>query len=224
MDFQQRLQLLSIQFVPFVMAVVFHEFAHGFVAKRFGDKTAYDAGRMTLNPLPHIDPLGTVILPLISMLSGANVLFGWARPVPINPTRFKKYKPGLFWVSFAGPLMNFTLAIVSAIVFCIFQKFVPHDFFLFEPFIGMTYVSVSLNFALGIFNLVPIPPLDGSRMIEVFLSYEMSKKYEALAQYSFYIIMALMFTGAFSVLAIPIRILTQLTLYFFATLFGVGGI
>src|SRR5690349_11239129 len=97
-SFAERIQLLSIQFVPFMMAVVFHEVAHGFIAHRWGDTTAKAQGRLTLNPIPHLDPLGTVIFPMINMLSGMNILFGWARPVPINPARFKKYRAGLFWV------------------------------------------------------------------------------------------------------------------------------
>src|SRR4051794_7717085 len=108
----ERIQMLSIQFVPFVLAVVFHEFAHGFVAYRWGDHTAKKMGRLTLNPVPHMDPLGTVLFPLINMLSGMNILFGWAKPVPIDPSRFKKYRPGLFWVSLAGPGMNFILAVI----------------------------------------------------------------------------------------------------------------
>src|SRR3954470_13356393 len=102
----ENIQSLSIQFVPFVMAVVFHEYAHGFIANRWGDNTAKAAGRLTLNPVPHIDVLGTLIFPIVNMLSGMSLLFGWARPVPINPSRFRKYRAGLFWVSIAGPGMN----------------------------------------------------------------------------------------------------------------------
>src|SRR4051812_28254481 len=100
-SFAERIQLLSIQLVPFIMAVVFHEYAHGFIANRCGDQTAEKAGRLTLNPLPHIDPVGTLLFPIINMLTGMNLLFGWAKPVPINPTRFKNYKSGLFFVSLA---------------------------------------------------------------------------------------------------------------------------
>src|SRR4051812_33854217 len=105
-DLVQRLQLTAIQMPPFLMAVVFHEFAHGIVANRWGDSTAKDEGRLTLNPVPHVDPIGTLLFPLINMISGIPFLIGWARPVPINPSRFRKYRPGLFWVSLAGPSMN----------------------------------------------------------------------------------------------------------------------
>jgi Zn-dependent protease len=217
--FTERLQMLSVQLVPFIMAVVFHEFAHGFMAKRCGDPTAEQAGRLTMNPLPHLDPIGTVVFPLINMISGMNLLFGWARPVPINPTRFKKYRIGLFLVSFAGPGMNFLLAFVSAAIFCALRLWVSPDFYLYEPLIAMSYISISLNYALGIFNLIPLPPLDGSKMIQSFLSYEATRKYESIARYSFFILMALLLTGAFSVLSYPIRFCSNITLYIMASLF-----
>lgn len=219
MDFSQNIQRLSIQMVPFVMAVVFHEVGHGLMALFWGDRTAKDDGRLTLNPIPHLDPIGTVLFPLINMLTGMNILFGWAKPVPINPTRFRKYRPGLFWVSLAGPGTNFILALFSAALFCSIRAWVPETFYLYEPFIAMAYVSVSLNFALGIFNLIPLPPLDGSKIIEAFLPYEAARKYEALAQYSFFILMALLLTGALSILGPPIRAASDLTLYAMARLF-----
>lgn len=220
-SFVERLQMLSVQFVPFIMAVVFHEFAHGYVARRWGDTTAQDAGRLTLNPIPHIDPIGTLLFPIINMLTGIQLLFGWANPVPINPTRFRKYRPALFWVSLAGPAMNFILAISSAAAFCTMIRFMPHDFYLYEPLVIMAKVSVSLNFALGIFNLIPLPPLDGSKIIESFLSIEATRRYERLSQYSFFILMALLMTGAFSLLEYPIRFSTGFTLLFMARLFGI---
>lgn len=223
-SFAHRIQLLSIQFVPFIMAVVFHEFAHGFIASRWGDKTALNAGRLTLNPIPHIDPIGTLLFPMINMLTGLNLLFGWAKPVPINPNRFRKYRQGLFWVSLAGPGMNFLLATFSAAAFCALLRFVPSSFYLFEPLAVMARVSVSLNFALGIFNLIPLPPLDGSKIVESFLSYEATRKYEQLAQYSFFILLALLMSGAFSVLEYPIRVSSGLTLMVMARLFGLPDV
>lgn len=223
-SFAERLQLLSVQLVPFVMAVVFHEYAHGFVANRWGDRTAKEAGRLTLNPLPHLDPIGTVLFPVINMLTGMNLLFGWARPVPIDPRRFRKLRSGLFWVSLAGPGMNFLLAFLSAAAFCAIRLWIPETFYLFEPLIAMAYVSISLNYALGIFNLIPLPPLDGSKIIEAFLPVEAARKYESLAQYSFFILMALLLTGAFSVLGYPIRFCSDMTLYLMAKLFHLPGV
>lgn len=211
-SFAQHIQLLSVQFVPFVMAVVFHEYAHGFIASRWGDSTAKDQGRLTLNPLPHVDLLGTLVFPIMMMLSGTNILFGWAKPVPIDPRRFRKLRPGLFWVSFAGPGMNFLLAILSAVGFCSIQRWMPQDFYLFEPLITMCYVSITLNYALGIFNLIPIPPLDGSKVIESFLPLEMARKFESLSRYGMLILMALLFTGSLNAIGTPIRYVSNVTL------------
>src|SRR5690348_616427 len=136
-SFAERIQVLSIQLVPFIMAVVFHEYAHGFIANQWGDPTAKKMGRLTLNPIPHMDPYGTLIFPIINMLTGMNLLFGWARPVPINPTHFRKYRPALFWVSIAGPGMNFILAFLSAFAFCAIQAWLPRSFYLFEPLLAM---------------------------------------------------------------------------------------
>jgi Zn-dependent protease len=215
----QNIQLLSVQFVPFVMAVVFHEYAHGFIASRWGDETAKERGRLTLNPLPHVDPLGTLVFPILMMLSGTHILFGWAKPVPIDPRRFRKFRPGLFWVSFAGPGMNFLLATLSAAAFCAIQRWMPQDFFFFEPLITMCYVSITLNYALGIFNLIPLPPLDGSKIIESVLPLELARKYESISRYGMLILMALLFTGALSVIGTPIRIASNLTLGLMARAF-----
>ena len=217
----ERIQVLCIQFVPFMMAVVFHEFAHGYIANRWGDQTAKMNGRLTLNPVPHVDLFGTILFPVIMMLTGMNILFGWAKPVPINPNRFRKYRHGLFWVSLAGPGMNFLLAILSAFVFCALHAWVPHSFYLHEPLSAMALVSVTLNYSLGIFNLIPLPPLDGSKIIESFLSYEATRKYEALSQYSFFILMALLLSGALSILRFPIQLMSGLTLGLVSQLFGV---
>jgi Zn-dependent protease len=221
-SFALRLQSLSLQLVPFVMAVVFHEFAHGFAANRCGDNTAKTAGRLTLNPLPHLDPIGTVLFPLVNMLTGMNLLFGWARPVPINPNRFRKYRPGLFFVSFAGPLMNILLAVLSAAVFWSLQVWVPQAFYLHEPLSMMANESVKINFALAVFNLIPLPPLDGSKIVESFLPYQAAMKYEAIARYSFFILMALLLTGGLSFLAYPISFLYNATFYLVGWIFGVA--
>ena len=206
------IQTVATQFMPFMAAVVFHEFAHGWAASKWGDTTAKDAGRLTLNPMPHIDPVGTLLFPLINMFTGIPILFGWARPVPIDPRRFRKFRAGLFWVSFAGPLMNFLLAIASANACVALLIWVPEEFYLQEPLQRMALVSVSLNFALGIFNLIPLPPLDGSKMVESILPLRMIRKYESLSRFSVVILLALMFTGAIRVISGPIEFLTRATL------------
>ena len=221
MNLEQGLTRLGIQFVPFLLAVVAHEFGHGLIANAWGDSTAKDEGRLTLNPIPHLDPIGTVLFPIIGMVSGIPFLFGWAKPVPIDPRRFRKYRPGLFWVSAAGPLANAVTAMVFALGLALFAKFAPADFSYLKEISTMLYYGIFINFGLGIFNLLPIPPLDGSKIIESFLSYPAQQKYEALSQYSFFILMALMFTGALSFLSGPIQALGDGTLNFASWLVGV---
>lgn len=221
MDIQARLQMTMIQIVPFIMAVVFHEVGHGWMAKKWGDNTAFAAGRLTLNPVPHIDPIGTLLFPLINMITGIPILFGWARPVPINPSRFKKYRAGLFWVSLAGPGTNFILALLSALMFGAMVRFLPSTFYLYEPLIHMTAIGVQINFALGLFNLIPLPPLDGSKIVESQLGYEATQKYRVLERYSFFIILALLWSGALNVIGIPIEYFTRAVLGFAGFVFGV---
>ncbi len=228
-SYAERIQMVSIQLVPFILAVVFHEFAHGFIAYRWGDHTAKDQGRLTLNPIPHLDPIGTVLFPLINMVSGVHFLFGWAKPVPINPNRFKKYRHGLFWVSIAGPLMNFILALISTVLVFAILTWVPNTFYLYEPLIKMATISVSLNYTLGIFNLIPLPPLDGSKIIQAFMPFEMARKYESIARYSFLILIGLFImpsviqTRAMAILSFPIHFFTESTILVVGHLFGVEG-
>ncbi len=220
MDFNERVQQMLIQIVPFFMAIVFHEFGHGFVAKMWGDRTATDAGRLTLNPLVHIDPIGTVAIPIINMVTGIPLLFGWAKPVPINPTRFRKYRQGLFWVSMAGPGTNFIIGFFSALMFGAFVKFVPQDFSLFEPIYKMMIAAIQINFALGLFNLLPIPPLDGAKILESFLGYNATQMLRQAERYSFFILIALLWSNALAFLGIPITFLTHLALDVSSVFFG----
>jgi Zn-dependent protease len=219
---EEGIQRLGYQFVPFLLAVVGHEFGHGLMAYYWGDHTAKDEGRLTLNPVPHLDLIGTIIFPIINMLSGIPILIGWAKPVPIDPRRFKKYRPGLFWVAAAGPLANFVMAFASAMSLCILLKFTQPDFIFYQEFSAMFMVGIQLNFGLGIFNLIPLPPLDGSKIIESFLSYPKMQQYEKLGQYSFFILLALMFTGALRFLSAPIIYLSNVTLNFAAMIVGVN--
>lgn len=222
-DFSQGLQQLSLQFIPFLVAVVFHEVGHGFVANLWGDPTAKDEGRITLNPLAHVDLLGTVMLPAISMFMGSSLFIGWAKPVPINPTRFRKFRPGLFWTAIAGPGMNFLTAFFFACGLMAMIRFMPQDFYLFEPLVKMARFGVIFNFWIAIFNLLPLPTLDGGRILDSFLPYEASRKFNAMTPYLFWIVLALLFTGALSILAYPAQFLTNATLALAAMLFGIGG-
>lgn len=219
--FEVRVQQMMIQIVPFFLAIVFHEFGHGWMAKRWGDNTATDAGRLTLNPLVHIDPIGTVLIPVVNMVTGIPLLFGWAKPVPINPNRFRKYRPGLFWVSFAGPGSNLILGTASAFFFAALYKFVPSTFFLAEPLQKMAIASIQINFALAFFNLLPLPPLDGAKLLESVTGPQVSQMLAQLERYSFFILLALLWSGALSFLTGPIIAMTQFALMIATTLFGI---
>lgn len=212
MDLQQGLQRLGYQFVPFLVAVVAHEFGHGFAAGLWGDHTAKEEGRLTLNPIPHIDPIGTVVFPVLGMVSGMNFLFGWAKPVPIDPRRFRKWRPGLFWTSLAGPLANCITAFIFALALTLLDRFANAETTLAKEIAAMLYYGVFINFGLGIFNLIPIPPLDGSKLVESFLPYHLQQKYEMLSQYSVILLLALMFTGAIQFISGPIMFLGGITL------------
>ncbi len=219
---QEGIQRLGYQFVPFLLAVVGHEFGHGLMAYYWGDHTAKENGRLTLNPIPHLDMIGTILFPLINMLSGINILIGWAKPVPIDPRRFRKYRPGLFCVAIAGPLANFIMAFLCALSLCLMIRFAASDFVFYKEFSAMLEMGIYLNFGLGIFNLIPLPPLDGSKIVESFLNYTQMQQYEKLGQYSFFILLALMFTGVLKYLSPPIIFLSNLTLKFAAAIVGVS--
>lgn len=218
----ERVQQMTIQIVPFFMAIVFHEFGHVFVAKMWGDRTATDAGRLTLNPLVHIDPIGTVAIPMINMITGIPLLFGWAKPVPINPSRFRKYRPGLFWVSVAGPGTNVLVGFISALMFGFFYKFVTPQFSLYEPLLKMLIAAIQINFALALFNLIPIPPLDGAKILESFLSYRANQVFQQIERYSFFILIALLWSNALSFLNGPITFMTHFALGVSQLIFGLN--
>ena len=184
-----------------LFAIIIHEYAHGRVAKHFGDDTAEREGRLSFNPAVHIDPIGTIFFPLLGIVFGWAAI-GWAKPVPISVRNFKQseFRKAIFWVSFAGPLSNFILGTFSAFLFVVTSLYIPRDFAFSAQIIGMLEYSIFINFLLGAFNIIPFPPLDGSRMLASFLKGETLRRYESLGQYSFYIIMGIF---ALSMMGIP---------------------
>ena len=190
MDFLQILQIILILFP----SIILHECAHGWMAFLLGDSTAKQAGRLTLNPFKHIDPVGTVILPLLLYFSKAGILFGWAKPVPVNFMNLRSPRRDMMLVAGIGPLVNFVLAFLFSLVFKINQNFELNELLKFAD---------SLNLLLAIFNLIPIPPLDGSRLVMGILPKPLADWYGSLESYGIFIVMALMYFGLLNELIYP---------------------
>lgn len=181
----------------FFAAVVIHEFSHAFIANKCGDSTARRSGRLTLNPLAHIDPFGTILLPLFLILMNAPVLLGWAKPVPISFASLKNPRRDMMMVGLAGPLANFLSAILAGILI----KYV----FLNQEIISAVLQSfMVISVVLGVFNLIPIPPLDGSRVLLGALPKELAIRYAALERYGFLIVFALVYIGLLDRIVWPI--------------------
>ncbi len=170
--------------VALIPAIVFHEVAHGYAAYALGDTTAKDAGRLSLNPLRHIDPFGTILLPLI-LVASFGVGFGYAKPVPVNPYRFKDHRGGMFLTGIAGPLANLVLAFVAGMVFRVTDGGAD---LLSVVLAFVAFQFVLMNLSLMFFNLIPIPPLDGSRVLPLFLSDRAMRSYAAVERYGFLIL------------------------------------
>ena len=214
MDFDITRLIFMIPALLF--AVIIHELGHGIIAYRLGDPTPKVSGRLTFNPIPHIDPLGSIILPALLMLIKAPFIFGWAKPVPINPMNFKKlgYRKGMAVTAFAGPGINF----VAAVFFGVIYQFLSSQsvlvgivstfgegFFrsIIYPILIFLQYSVSINVILAIFNLIPIPPLDGGRILMSLLPPHLENKLEPLEQWGFFIVIILLAVGALNFLIIP---------------------
>jgi Zn-dependent protease len=200
-DIAPFIQQFAILAVPVLMAITFHEVAHGYVAYLLGDPTAKSAGRLTLNPIKHLDPIGTLALFLVKV--------GWAKPVPINPRYFQNPRQGLIWVSLAGPVTNFVLAVLFALAFhalIALYGHMPHGraMGVFEPLAYMFQAGVLVNLGLGLFNLLPIPPLDGSNILAGLLPPHLAQKYMQSAKYGFIILIVLFLTGAVHKVIIPV--------------------
>jgi Zn-dependent protease len=187
---------------PLLLALTFHEFAHGYVAFRLGDPTAQALGRLTLNPLKHLDPLGTLAFFIFH--------FGWAKPVPVNAAYFRNPRKDMLWVALAGPATNLALALVSALMtkaVWLLAKTLPYSSLgeaVLVPLNSTLIASVWINLVLAIFNFLPIPPLDGSRILAGLLPPDLARSYASIERYGFILIIILALTGVLSKLIIPL--------------------
>lgn len=222
-----------IWFVVFLFSLSFHEAAHAWTSYRFGDDTGRLQGRISLNPIVHIDPLGTILFPLMGFMGGGIAMFGWAKPVQTNPLLWREKKKANIWVSAAGPISNFILATISIVVAKLlvlggimrqpfmgeggpFNLVVPStgDATLMMPIATLLSIFILLNVTLGIFNLIPIPPLDGSHVLEELLPPQMAAAYEQIRPFGFIILLALMWvTPVFSWIFIPVFRFVALLLF-----------
>lgn len=179
-------EFFALSIIVLLFSVIVHEVMHGIVALKFGDHTAQKMGRLTLNPLPHIDPFGTILLPALLIFTGSPILFGWAKPVPVNPLNFSNIRRGELFVSAAGILANFGLAILAALAYN-FLNALPQTF---PALVGAVLrFTVTINLVLGVFNLFPIPPLDGSRILMSQLPLNLARQYQKLEPYGILILL-----------------------------------
>ncbi len=193
-------------FVPFLFALCFHEFAHGWVARLRGDRTAEIMGRLTLNPMAHADLLGTVILPLSSIVTGIP-FFGWAKPVPVDERNLKNPKVDMFWIAFAGPLSNLLLALIGAVALGLFVRFFAEGLMAEEA--GLMQVRevimlfISINVFLAIFNLIPLHPLDGAKVLGRFLPDRVNDQLESWSGYTSLLLLMIFLSGGIVLIAGP---------------------
>jgi len=185
------IQKIAIYALPVIFAITVHEAAHGFAARFFGDMTADRAGRITLNPLKHIDPIGTILLPALTLLVGG-ILFGWAKPVPVDFSRLRNPKRDMLWVAAAGPASNFVMALFWALMIKL-SLTAPNIYS--NPMALMGQAGVMINVVLMVLNLLPLPPLDGGRIAVSLLPNHMAFKYAQIERYGFIILIVLLATG-----------------------------
>jgi Zn-dependent protease len=213
-DPTQLIQQIAIFALPVIFAITMHEAAHGYAARHFGDSTAYMLGRISLNPLRHIDPIGTILVPLLTLWF-TPFLFGWAKPVPVNFNNLRNPKKDMLWVAAAGPASNLAMALFWA--FMIKLAVLAPDNYFAAPLHQMGIAGININVVLMVLNLLPLPPLDGGRIAVSVLPNPMSYRFAQLEPYGMIILVILLATN---VLGIILRPLINLTMKLLASLFG----
>ena len=192
------MQTIAVYAIPVLFAITVHEAAHGYVARMFGDNTAYVLGRVTLNPVKHIDPIGTIVLPL-GMALFTPFVFGWAKPVPVDWNSLRHPKRDMIWVAAAGPGVNLVMAILWAILFSVLRIADVQERFFFE----VAQAGVSVNLVIMALNLLPVPPLDGGRIVAGLLPRSLSNAYSRIEPFGLFIVIGLLVTGALSFVLQP---------------------
>jgi Zn-dependent protease len=215
---EEHLTQILLWILPILAAVVFHEVAHGFVARALGDSTAERAGRLTLNPLAHVDPVGTVIIPIVLLITDAGFLFGWAKPVPVDYSALRNPRRDMVLVAAAGPATNLVLAIFAALVVHAVRSLGLDEAgalsrAVLNPLVLMAQRAVLMNVFLAVFNLLPIPPLDGGRVLTGLLPLGWARTFHRVEPYGFLILVALMMTHSLGrLVGPPIQLLLGLLL------------
>jgi len=204
------IQTIAVNALPLLLAIILHEVSHGYVAERLGDPTARMLGRLTLNPIPHIDPIGTILVPLVLIWSNSGFLFGWAKPVPISPVNFRNPEKGMALTAAAGPITNTLLAMISAMLLRIvlaFQGGASAESLapILSPLHYMLLASIQWNILLAAFNLLPILPLDGGRILKGFLPPKLSYSFGRMEPYGMVILLVLLMTNVAGLIIWPIR-------------------
>jgi Zn-dependent protease len=194
------IQEIAVYAIPVLFAITVHEASHGYVARMFGDNTAYVLGRVTLNPIKHIDPVGTIVIPL-GMVLLTGFMFGWAKPVPVDWGSLRKPKRDMIWVAAAGPGANLAMAVAWALVYRALSAVGVEE----NYFYLVAQAGISVNLVFMALNLLPIPPLDGGRIVSGLLPSRMSIAYSRIEPYGLFILLGLMFTGALSFFLRPLH-------------------
>ena len=203
MDIAHLIQLIALYAIPGIFAITLHEAAHGYAARHFGDLTAYQAGRISLNPIRHIDPIGTLLIPAVVLFaSGGKFAFGWAKPVPVNFGRLRNPKRDMLWVAAAGPGANLLMAVLWALFFKV-VALMPVNYFT-DPSLRMAEGGIIINLVLMVLNLVPLPPLDGGRIAVSLLPRRLAFQFARIEPYGMIILMVLLFTGVLGAIMLPV--------------------
>ncbi|MDR0378406.1 MAG: site-2 protease family protein [Candidatus Accumulibacter sp.] len=218
MDFAALIQTISISVLPVLFAITLHEAAHAYAARHFGDTTAWAAGRLSLNPLRHIDPVGTLLVPGMTLIlshltAGGAMLFGWAKPVPVNFGRLRRPLRDMMWVAAAGPAVNLLMAVGWAALLKL-ATILPYTMYS-QPLGMMCLAGININLVLMVLNLLPLPPLDGGRIVVSLLPYRLAVPFSRLERWGFPILLLLLFTRMLDWIIGPVFIMLRHSILFF---------